>query len=513
MLWLLTLLIVNSYADVTAWSNPRGTRYVDSAINKENVGRLGLHWRSQTCGPVVNSPSVVDGEVHVGDHVGCLTAFNEETGDILRRKNLAQDYNLPPRAYSRTTPAYADGLLVIGMSGTYGYVSASGGVYLMAINASTYELVWKRQISPFFRSLLTGNFLIHQGIIYFGLSSNEEAQPALSASVNQTYSCCQFSGVGLAYRLRDGQYLWGLPMIPPELTGPGKYSGAAIWSTPSTDGKYVYFSTGNLYANPESVEACLSLNPSNGSCYDPRVMYDSVVKVTMGEQGGQYVNHFRTGEADTWNALCMFKGLLPGCPEYASEDSDFGNAFMLALPDANGKQYGYIGQKSAVMWKIDTDTMKAVWLIKAGPAHMAGGFQYGSTMTDDGQIFGGNTNGGRVLHTMIDGTNITWGSYLRFNSDGKTKWEVAAPNAATVAGALTSTNNVVFGITSTGRMLSMANSDGSTLWSYDTYVPGSIAGCAVKDDKVFWGTGPSVNFIPGYVATPCPFYAFKVQPK
>jgi len=509
MLFLLaSLIFAINCVDTLSWGmNLNGTRYQSSSINKNNVYSLTEKWSVYLCGSIVASPLVVGDMLLACDFGGCCTAMNKTNGQILYQKHLTEDYGLPDKAISRNTPTYSNGKVVIPMSNRWGFSEYSMGSWLLAVDVTNGNLIWKVLVSSYNRSVLTASPTIENGKIFIGLSSTEETEVALAPLTGRVYECCNFVGRMLAFSLDNGSKLWDTPMIPPHLAGVGKFSGAAIWSSgPAILDDHLFISTGNLYEQSQEADDCYSINITNPLCVPREVLYDSVVK--LNKNSGQIVASFRASTTDTWNAACYFAGLLPGCPEFEGLDADFGNSPML-VSDNTGV-YVAIGQKSGIFWLLRADDLSLVWGKNIGPASFAGGFQFGSSANPDGQIFGANANFDRKPHKTLDGQIINYGSWVRLSLDGKIKWETPAADTSTVRGPLTSTNNVVFGGTDSGTFTAMSAITGDILWRYSTGAP-SVSGPTIDDRAIYWGTGVVINFIPGIAPYPCKLYAFELQ--
>lgn len=503
MFLFLTLIIaVTNCIDTYSWGmDLYNSRYQLSSINKNNVDSLTEKWSVMLCGSIVSSPSIVGDVLYVSDFGGCVTALNKYNGNLIWQKTMTGDYGLPDKAISRNTPSYANGLLVIPMSARWGYVEYSLGAWLLAVNASNGNLVWKVQVSNYNRAVLTGSPTLENGKIYIGLSSTEEAEPAVAALYGYPYTCCHFVGRMLAYSLMDGSKLWDTPMIPDNLAGVGKFSGAGIWSSGQAIlGDYIYVSTGNLYNQSQESYDCFALNPTNSSCVPRDVLFDSVVK--LDKNTGAIVASFRASESDVWNAICMFMGLLDGCPEGSGLDADFGNGPMIT-PDG----YVALGQKSGIFWLLKSTDLSVVWKKMVGPAGSGGGFQFGSSVNPSGQIFGASANYGYENHTTINGTVINYGSWVRLDLNGNIKWETPSPTKDRLQSPMTSTNNVVFASTQSGRLVAMSAITGEILWWVNTGIK-SVSGPAIDDKTIYWGTGSVINYVPGITPYPCKLYAF-----
>lgn len=502
MIALLSALFALTFAtDTLSWGmNPYNTRNIDSEIDKHNAHMLTYKWSTQLCGSILSSPLVREGRICIGDLGGCYTCMNETTGQIIFQKNVSLDYDLPPTALIRATPTYSMGRVVLPMFGRYGFLPVSGGVWLLTVDFYTGNLIWKKQVSTFFRALFTGSPTIVNGTtIIVPLSSNEEAE----TYVNVGYECCHFAGRVLGYSLLDGTLLWNTSMIPDDLVGVGKYSGAAIWSGGAAiDGPFFYVTTGNLYEAPDDAETCKLNNPTNNSCFDQRVLYDSIVKLRW--DNGQIVGSFRVNEADTWNAACLLGGTFPGCPLNPGPDADFGNGPMLFKRGQN--TYIAAGQKSGFMWVID-DNMQLQSYAQAGTGGASGGFQFGSSVNDKSEIFGAITGNPAKNWTLIDGSVINYGFWTKITYRGEIKWQTPSPTFDSLQGSVMTTNDIMFGATGSGMLCVLDDKDGDILWAYNTGNP-TVAAPAINGRNVYWVTGPSSTFTPGSPPIKSMFYAF-----
>lgn len=503
MLLLLTLSFACSLAaDTLSWGmNVDNTRNIASNLTKHNVHLLKLDWMTMLCGPVLSNSMVVNGRIYIGDLGGCYTCMDESDGHIIFQKNVTRDYGLPSGAFIRATPTYSDSGVVLAMGGVYGHYPKSYGVYLLKVTLVDATLIWKHQVSDFFRALLTGApTIVNNSMIIVPLSSNEETE----TETNHSYACCNFAGRVLGFRLSDGSNVWNTSMIPAHLVGPGKYSGAAVWSSGvPVYGEYIYVTTGNLYDAPDDVQRCLIDNPTNATCYDPSVMYDSVVEIHW--PTGTPTNNFRVNELDVWNVGCAINKSLPGCPLKLSGDADFGNPVMQMI---RGNKRMYVqGQKSGFLWGLDENLQK-VFGHQLGTGGVSGGFQYGSSINDKGEIFGQITGNAAMNWTLLDGTVTNRGFWLKTNHKGEIQWQVRSPTNDQIKASVVTTNDIMLGATNSGLMTVLAAHDGEILWKFPSNKT-TLAAPSINDKSVYWGTGPSATFTT-MPLTPYPFFCFRI---
>ena len=466
--------------------NARGSHYKSSWINKKNAATLQRLWQFQGCGAITSNPAVLKQGVCWSDYGGCFQCVSHN-GSLIVQKNLTSDYGLIDHALSRATITYSNGIFVMVQTGRFGFLPPSFGTSLLTINATTFNLIKKVQVTSFNFSLLTQSPIIKDGFIYFGSSSNEEGSPFLYPG----YPCCSFGGQFFKYDLYTLERKWVWDAIPLALLGPGKYSGVAIWSgSPIFYKNLVIFSTGNLYSQPDSVDQCLLLNPLNGSCIDVNVYYDSVVALNINT--GRVVRSRRSGVPDAWNGACLAMGLLPGCPLVFSQDADFGNPPMLSLPGHRGKRFIALGQKNGMAWTLDADTFNIINVTVVAPGSESGGFQFGGTINNMNQVFLASSNAKRLPHVTLSGQNISYGSWMRFNDHGVLEKELPSPVGGALSGAMSSSNDVVFAGTDNGSLFVLSN-DLVPLWNYSTGVKINAAP-SIYCDRIYWGTGSNPSF-------------------
>jgi polyvinyl alcohol dehydrogenase (cytochrome) len=109
-----------------------------------------------------------------------LWCLNASTSAVIWSKKIL-DYVLAvdpapyPAGYtfnniiSRTSPAWADGKLVLGV------MKKGGGFpYLLSVNAADGSLVWCKRVDPHPAAMVTQSPTVYNGAVYVGVSSLEE---------------------------------------------------------------------------------------------------------------------------------------------------------------------------------------------------------------------------------------------------------------------------------------------------------------------------------------------------
>jgi hypothetical protein len=140
---------------------------------------------------------------------------------------------------SRTSPQI-DGNVI--------YFGTQRWALLVAVDRASGRLLKIVQINPHPYAAITTSPTFYNGDIFIGAASLEEAAAGLAPN----YTCCSFIGnaASLSFNHISQEFSvnWNISMIPEAETGPGKWSGSAIWgSQPSIDMQRnrVYFATGN----------------------------------------------------------------------------------------------------------------------------------------------------------------------------------------------------------------------------------------------------------------------------
>jgi len=489
MLSLILLFFTVQARDVgMAGFDTSGTRDFPSDINKENVVSLHQKWNAALCGPASASPSIINGKVYVSDFGSCLSCFDLETGALLLRRNLTADYGFPSRVTARGTPTYyEDGnSLLLGTSayvGSYvGILEPGYGSWLFSVNLTDLSLMWKVEVNDNVWSLITQSLTIRGNKVYFGVSSSEASAPLTAPG-----TCCSFVGKAYCYNANNGAQVWERAMIPDELAGVGKYSGCGIFGfAPVVVEDDVYFGTGQTHAVPDDVATCINNNPLNGSCYDSRVLFDSIVRINRFT--GEIRSSFRASAADAWNIACYFNGMIPGCqtPSAAFDWDVTGISFSRKTNTL------FAQAKSGFIWHFDRDlTPLHSSVLVLGSA--SGGYVWWPALRDNHRLgkigfLGANNNGNSRLYTLPNGMNTTAGAWTKYNGLGELEWVTPGLTGKGVYGGVAITNNVVFGSTVDGVLAALDYDTGAILWTFPVYT-GMYSGPSISEDTVVWTTG------------------------
>jgi polyvinyl alcohol dehydrogenase (cytochrome) len=443
----------------------------ETAIGPDNVSRLAPRWVFTTGGDVSATPAVADGFVYVPDWAGNLFKIDAATGVAARTRRVG-DYIGRPDAFSRVTPAQADGVL---------YLGTHEGAYLLAVSAATGELVWRTQLDAHPAARITQSAVVHGSRVYVGTSSDEE----IFASRVRGYPCCTFRGAMYAVDTATGDVVWRAYTVPDHGGAPGTYSGVAVWgSTPVVDAERgaLYFTTGNNYSAP-----------AGGGPLPADNHVDAIVAVDL--QTGAVRWSRRVQGPDAWNTACLTLRQRRNCPDPEGPDYDFAQGpmlFTVATPQGPRQILG-AGQKSGIFWALDPATGAVVWTTVVGPAGGRGGLQWESA-TDGQRIYVSAANSGRKPFTLVSGRTIRGSAWSALDAaTGAILWQTAVPLANIAMAPVTVANGVVYAgaITRQGHnMFALDAATGAIKWRFAS--GGSVnGGAAVVDGTVYWGSGYS----------------------
>jgi len=466
------------------WTQPNAdlasTRDVASAITSTNVSNLGVAWTvpltistTHTDGAYATTPVIVNGVVYVQDLESNVMAISLATGRVL----WTHQYNTPNGG--------PDGVNVVG-----GVVYAATATSAVALDAATGAQLWSRT--------LTAND--HEGIAMApGYNHGTVYVSTVPANVTTQYGP---GGQGILWALNaktgapewswnQDQNLWG---------NPGVNSGGGLWYTPSFDAQ------GNIYlgiANPGPIFGTKSY-PLGSSRPGPDLYTDSVVKLSP---AGKLLWYYQLTPHDLY-------------------DWDLQNPPVLST--ANGRPVVIDGGKAGILIELDAQTGKLLWQLPVGghDGHENDGLlTEHATPTSRGllpaqyclepSLYGGiltqlASNGSTTFAAVNDlalpatpvdytGTatsvleaieNAT-GEMVAVNQDtGTVEWDTLLP--ASLYGAATVTNDVVFTTTFKGDLYALDATTGAILFKTPMSA-GSNAPVAVDGDYVIAGAGAALS--------------------
>src|ERR1700741_4798437 len=397
------------------WSQP-----AEHSISPRNVKDLKPKWVFTTGGDVSATPTVAGDAVYFPDWAGTLFAVNKQSGRLIWSHKIS-DYDGVSGAISRVSPAVDHDQLIVG--DILSSKETHAGANVIAVDRRTGELRWIRNVETHPAAIITGSPVVFDGIVYIGVSSNEE-----SLATNPAYPCCSFRGRIVALDAKNGTLLWKTFDIPDNGGRTDGYSGGAVWQSPAIDPHrgLLYVGTGNNYTAPQSVEDCQNASHS-AKCAAADDFFDSALALELKN------GHIRWAKMlqglDTWTVACILStGTNPNCPVPSSPDFDLGGSG----PNLLGNIVGF-GQKSGIYWALDPDNGHVVWSTPVGPGSSLGGIEWG-TATDGKRIYVAIGNSDHLPYTLFpSGQQITWGAWSALDvATGKILWQTADPTPGTI---------------------------------------------------------------------------------
>jgi polyvinyl alcohol dehydrogenase (cytochrome) len=451
----------------------------EHTIGPGNASQLGVAWSVTTTGNVTVTPTKDRGTLYFPDAGGTLWAVAADSGRVLWSHSIS-DYTGIAGDISRTSPAVDRDEIVIGDTSP-----TQTGAVVVAADRRTGRKRWQTQVDAHRASIVTSSPVIFRGIVYIGVSSDEEAVAATPG-----YACCTFRGSVVALEAATGRMLWKSFMVP------DGYSGGAVWgSAPAVDirNNLIYVATGNNYSVPPGV--CEA--PGETGCTPPAADDHADSILALDRRTGAIVWSRSTLSSDVYTIVC---GSRPA--DTCGPDFDFGSGpNLFRLP--TGRWLVGVGQKSGVYWALDPATGAVVWETQVGPGSALGGIQWGSAV-DGKRVYVAISNfaGESYEITSASGQTSTTsgGSWAALDpATGRILWQVADPQQAADLGYVSSANGVMYaGSTAAGgnTMYALDAATGSILWGFASGSP-VLAGAAIADGTVYWGSGWAI-------ATSCP---------
>jgi len=454
------------------WSQP-----AEHSISPANVKDLSPKWTFTTGGDVSATPTV-DGEaVYFPDWGGNLFAVKKTSGQLIWSHKISE-YDGVDGAVSRVSPAIFGDEVIIG--DILNSKDVHNGANVIAVDKQTGTLRWITQVESHPAAIITGSPVVFNGVVYIGVSSNEE-----TLATNPAYPCCSFRGSVVALDVKSGAMLWKTFDMPDNGGRTDQYSGGAVWQPPAIDAKHgtLFIGTGNNYTAPKSVEHCQNTHPKK-DCTAPDDFFDAALALDV--KTGQIKWGKKLQGNDTWTVACITSsGPNPNCPVPTSPDFDLGGAG----PNLVGNIVGF-GQKSGIFWALNPENGNIVWSTPVGPGASLGGIEWG-TATDGKRIYVAIANSDLLPYTLVpSGQKITWGAWSALDvATGKILWQTADPTPGTIdRGSVSVANGVMYAGSNSGQMYAINAKTGDILWNFAS--GGTVLdGPAIVDGVVYWGSG------------------------
>jgi len=382
-----------------------------------------------------------------------------------------------------------------------------GKANVYGVDAATGKQLWKTKADAFPVAGITSSPVFHNGRIYIGIRSGEEASGA-----DPKYECCRFRGSVVALDALTGKQVWKTYLVDePKRTTRNKAgaqlwapSGVSVWSTPAIDERRnaLYVTTGNNYTDPTTrlSDAFVAMDLNSGKILWSRQMTPK----------------------DAYTAACRLPDKT-NCAESNGPDFDFG-ASPILVTFAGGKRALIAGQKSGVVYAVDPDNQgEVLWQTRVGKGGTMGGVQWGSA-ADQSNVYVAVSDIGRIMLTYSTSTDADpkqgGGMFALRLQDGDKVWYTAPepcgnrPRCSPAqSAAVTAIPGVAFSGSVDGHLRAYSSADGKIVWDFDTAqaydtvngVPGHGGaidgpGAAIGGGMLFVNSGyPTAGGMPGNV--------------
>src|SRR6266496_389699 len=149
------------------WSQP-----AEHSISPTNVQNLKTKWVFTTGGDVSATPTVDGDAVYFPDWGGNLFAVEKNSGSLIWSHKISE-YDGVDGAVSRVSPAVVGDQVIIG--DILSSKEVHNGANVMAVDRETGKLRWITQVETHPAAIITGSPVVFDGVIYIGVSSNEES--------------------------------------------------------------------------------------------------------------------------------------------------------------------------------------------------------------------------------------------------------------------------------------------------------------------------------------------------
>ncbi len=245
-------------------------------LSTSNVNQLSTKWTFTTSGDVSATPTLDDHNIYFPDWGGNLYALDRDKG-TLKWSHQISEYDGVQGAFSRVSPAVHGDQIIIG--DTQSAKSAHDGADMMAVSADKGELLWITKVDNNSAAVITGSPVVVGDVVYVGVSSNEEG---LATQAGYACCSFRGSVVALnanSGRILWKRYMTPDNLgATDQYSGNAVWQPPAIDQTRGL----LYIGTGNNYEVPDSVKACLSTSPTNPmTCFAADDYFDSAMALDL----------------------------------------------------------------------------------------------------------------------------------------------------------------------------------------------------------------------------------------
>lgn len=436
-------------------NNSRFQTSQDAGLKAEDVPKLKLKWAFAFAdtSTLRSQPAVYRGRVFAGAQDGSVYALDAQTGCVYWATGVESQVR--------------SGIAAGEVAGNAAIFFGDSAGYVYALDGATGRQLWKIRPEEHPAATQTSTPVFHQGKLYVGSASKEEA-----LSISPEYVCCTFRGSESAIDAASGKVIWKRYMITEAVKDRGKTrrgakiagpSGAGIWTAatldPAQDAMYVV--TGDNYSLP------------------PTALSDAVVALKMST--GEILWSKQFTPKDVYNSSCQVPDKV-NCPDIEGPDYDFASpAILVGLP--NGKRALLLGQKSAVVYAVDPDRKgAALWQARVGEGGIVGGIEWGSA-SDGKNIYVALSDirfkvdrktGGNDRAYVLD-PDKGGGLFALRVDNGERIWQTPPPGCGgrpacspAQSAAITGIPGAVWSGSEDGHLRAYSTATGKIVWDYDT---------------------------------------------
>ncbi|WP_439882133.1 outer membrane protein assembly factor BamB family protein [Pontibacter sp. MBLB2868] len=421
-----------SAKDQSLWNQLADT---ESSINSSNVKAMQLAWKYNTSTPVSHSPLVDETGVYFGDWSGTVYKLNPQNGQVVWKKTIEQPKKMWPwHGLAGTGTLGEDKLFEASVEGT-----------AFAIDKNSGNVLWQTKITDDPEAGSLSTLLYHNGMVYVGLQSVEEALTAKMKDFKP-----DFQGKVMALNASNGQVAWERVLVEKP------HNGCAVWSSFALDPELdmLYFTTGNNYT---------------GEATD---MSDAIVAVNA--KTGEVKWHYQATQHDVWT-----KASKEG-PDY-----DFAGGPQIFVASVNGQPRKLVGagQKSGKYLVFDAQTGDKVWETVIGYGGVDGGMHGEASIGKDAVIAWSNN---AYSHTMPPDKHKL--SLKKLDAaTGKHQWVMDKAQPAAIAPGYLVNDVYILGSLD-GTIQAYSTTDGKVLASMMNPAP-VLARMAVKGNSLYVSSG------------------------
>jgi polyvinyl alcohol dehydrogenase (cytochrome) len=435
-----------------------GRNSTGGLVNSSAIFDDPVHFASTTNASVTASPVMYGNAVVVPSWDGKLRALRRTTGEVLWVLDIGRAYyglSEEGGRISYATPAVWQGRYLI--------VSVSFPAELVLARISDGSPVWKLALDSHPLSALPGSGTVH-GDRFYTATSSREAGNSTFLDAHQGGLCCSFVGSAAAVYLPSGRLAWKTPMIHPNVSGLGGFSGAGVeGSTPPVSDALglVYFATGSNYNTSSAYRECVDDNAPEDEFEECEGGQhagnhaDSVVALDVDD--GRIVFAIRFTPWSSWSAVCLdYDGPTTNCPGEPGDHYGFDSLPVLDRwcaddgasspphpPTRKRSPAGarralqasspclpalYVRQQSGTLYCLNAADGEVIWANQTSPESspwLGGGV---GLAVDDERIYFGVANDLHLPWTLLNGTDVYGGGWAaHYKRDGHAAWTVANP--------------------------------------------------------------------------------------